>query len=374
MVDPDDTKTMDLVAACRLPLTAADRQRRRREKKKRERAEGLRIELAGTDLQQVQQQAARIAELEAELAAARAALQAQPAEAVRRPAMRYHGGKFRIAPWVQQFFPAHSCYVEAFGGAAGVLLRKPRSYAEVYNDLDGEVVTFFRVLRDPSRRAELIEALERTPYAREEFEQAFMPAADPVEVARRLAVRAQMGFGSAGATKGKTGFRIDTQREHGTAAHLWSNYPATLQDVGQRFAGVLIENRPALDVMRAHDAPTTLHYVDPPYLHATRHRASSERRYYRHEMNDAEHEALLAGLQGLEGFVVLSGYDSDLYRDALQGWESRQTTARISAGRGTGLRTEVVWLSPSCSAALREQGALADLFHHSAEVAAGLET
>jgi len=108
---------------------------------------------------------------------------------VKRPAIRYHGAKFRIAPWVLQHFPPHTCYVEPFGGAAGVLLQKPRAYAEVYNDLDGDVVNFFRVLRDPEQRRELIEACALTPYARDEFDLAWKPTDSPVEQARRLAVR-----------------------------------------------------------------------------------------------------------------------------------------------------------------------------------------
>ena len=90
--------------------------------------------------------------------------------AVPRPALRYHGAKWRLAPWVIGHMPPHKVYVEPYGGAAGVLLRKPRSYSEVYNDLDGDIVTLFRVLRDPMRREALIEALTLTPYAREEFE------------------------------------------------------------------------------------------------------------------------------------------------------------------------------------------------------------
>ena len=76
-------------------------------------------------------------------------------------ALRYHGGKYRLAPWIIDFFPAHECYVEPFGGAAGVLLQKPRSYAEVYNDLDGQVVNFFRVIRDPETRQQLIDVFAR---------------------------------------------------------------------------------------------------------------------------------------------------------------------------------------------------------------------
>lgn len=276
---------------------------------------------------------------------------------VTRPALRYHGGKFRLASWIQRFFPPHDCYVEPFGGAAGVLLQKPRVYAEVYNDLDGDVVNFFRVLRDPGQRARLIEQCALTPYARDEFDAAYEPTDDPVERARRTAVRAAMGFGSAGATKASTGFRTDTRRKYGTAQHNWADYPQALAAIGERFAGVLIENRDAIAVIEAHDAPDTLHFVDSPYVHETR----TMRRGggYRHELTDAAHEQLLDALRVVDGMVVLCGYRSALYDDALRGWERHETVARISGGRGTALRTEVVWINPACAAALAgSQGGL----------------
>ncbi|OYO27915.1 DNA adenine methylase [Janthinobacterium sp. PC23-8] len=277
------------------------------------------------------------------------------------PALRYHGAKFRLAPWILSFFPEHTCYVEPFGGAAGVLLQKPRVYAEVYNDLDSGVVNFFAVLRDPVLRQQLIEALVCTPYARAEFEQAWLPTTDQVELARRLCIRAQMGFGSAGATKGHTGFRIDTKREYGTAQHLWATYPASIAAAGQRMSGVLIENRPALEVMRKHDTPSTLHFVDPPYMHETRVMTGSQRTY-NHELTNLDHVELLDGLLELEGFVVLSGYDSLLYRGRLDGWIRHTTTARISAARGTAIREEMVWLNPRCAAALSHEAVQGRMF------------
>lgn len=271
------------------------------------------------------------------------------------PALRYHGAKFRLANWVMQWFPPHECYVEPFGGAAGVLLQKPRSYAEVYNDLDGDVVNFFRVLRDPVGREELVQACVMTPYAREEFELAWEPTVDPVERARRIAMRAQMGFGSCGATKGQTGFRIDTRREYATAQHLWAWYPSAIAAAGSRFAGVLIENRPALEVLREHDGPETLHFVDPPYLHSTRVLGEHKAGYYRHEMTDEQHAQLLECLQGLQGMVVLTGYASELYQEHLAGWMQHATESRCSLGRGGGLRTEVAWLNPACAERQNQQ-------------------
>lgn len=276
---------------------------------------------------------------------------------VTRPALRYHGGKFRLASWILQFFPPHGCYVEPFGGAAGVLLQKPRVYAEVYNDLDGDIVNFFRVLRDPKTRADLIEACRLTPYAREEFDTAYLPTDDQIERARRTCVRAAMGFGSAGATKATTGFRTDTRRKYGTAQHNWAAYPDAIGPIGERFSGVLIENRDALDVIQSHDGADTLFFVDPPYLHDTR--CMRNRGGYRHELDDAAHRALLAALQAVDGMVVLCGYPSPLYDFELDGWQRHETVARISGGRGTSMRTEVVWLNPACSAALdRSRGGL----------------
>lgn len=268
--------------------------------------------------------------------------------AVTSPALRYHGAKFRLAPWVLKHFPEHRCYVEPFGGAAGVLLQKYRAYAEVYNDLDEDIASFFRVLRDRAQSNRLIQLLRLTPYARAEFELAYEHCDDPVERARRTAVRACMGFGSAGATKGVTGFRIDTARPYGTAQHLWARYPEQLGAVIERFQGVLIENRPATEVMQQHDTPDTLHFVDPPYVYATRSLRNVAQGCYRHEMTDDQHLELLATLKGLQGMVVLSGYPSLLYEGELADWRMNTTGARISAGRGTAIKTEALWINPAC--------------------------
>lgn len=272
------------------------------------------------------------------------------------PVIRYHGGKFRLASWVIEHFPPHQVYVEPFGGAAGVLMQKARSHGEVYNDLDGDIVNLFRVLQGTQSRAALTELLILTPYARDEFDLAWQHTDEPVERARRTVIRAQMGFGSAGASKGTTGFRIDCYRQYGTAQQLWARYPEQLATIGQRLAGVLIENRPAIDIMLAHDSTQALHYVDPPYMHDTRVRGAQKGRYYRHELDDAQHAELLATLNTLQGMVVLSGYPSELYTKALEGWTMNTTSARISAGRGGDTRTECLWINPACMDALHSRG------------------
>lgn len=229
----------------------------------------------------------------------------------RRPLLRWHGGKWLLAPWLLQHFPPHRVYVEPFGGAASVLLRKHRSYAEVYNDLDGEVVNLFRVARD--RGHDLCRLLELTPFARAEFADSYADADDELEQARRTVTRSFMGFGS-NAHNRATGFRSNSNRSGTTPAADWRHYPDALRVTIERLQGVVIENRDANDVMQTHDSQETLHYVDPPYVAATRDAGSD----YRHEMADADHERLAETLHGLSGAVVLSGYRSALY-DQLYG-------------------------------------------------------
>lgn len=272
-----------------------------------------------------------------------------------RPALRWHGGKWRLAPWIIAHFPAHRGYVEPFGGGASVLLRKARSYAEVYNDLDDWAVNLFRVLRDPKLARKLIKALRLTPFARSEFAQCgrmIEKTDDPVEMARRLVVRSFMGFGSNAHNGRATGFRSNSNRSGTTPAHDWAHYPDALAAVCERMQGVVIENRDASEIMTIHDGPEVLHYIDPPYLPETRSPANKydlKYRMYRHEMTREEHAALLNHLRTLSGMVVLSGYPAQLYDDALDGWRRVETRAHADGARE---RTEVLWLNRACTAAL----------------------
>lgn len=225
----------------------------------------------------------------------------------------------------------------------------------------------------PSRPA-LRRALELTPFARTEFKSAYEETADPIERARRLVVRSFMGFGSnahASQHKGhrSTGFRSNSSRSGTTPARDWANYPAALDDLVTRLAGVTIECRDAREVMAKHDAPTTLHYVDPPYLPETRARGNRYDlawRMYRHELTPADHAGLLDFLRRLAGMVVLSGYPAPLYEDALADWRRVETSAFADGARE---RTEVLWLNPACAARLDAQEPQASLFPPDREAA-----
>lgn len=270
--------------------------------------------------------------------------------APRRPALRYHGGKWKLAPWVMDFFPPHTVYVEPYGGAASVLLQKNRSHGEVYNDLESEVVNVFRVLRDPEQAQQLQRMVELTPFAREEFEGAYGIQETDVDRAHAMICRAFMGFGSASVTRThKTGFRSNATRSGTTPATDWRNWPEQIEHFTRRLQGVVIENRPALDVILQHDSPQTLHYVDPPYPWSTRTSMRGRTHCYRHEMADADHEALAGLLHHVEGMVVISGYPCDLYDQHLYvGWARYE---RKHFADGARERTEVLWLNDNAARA-----------------------
>lgn len=267
---------------------------------------------------------------------------------VERPLLRYHGGKWRLAPWIISQFPGHKIYVEPYGGAASVLLQKPRSYAEVYNDLDGEIVNLFRMARD--RGVELLRMLELTPYARDEFDLAFQRSTDPLEQARRTVVRSQMGFGgnltrpNRDQSPQRTGWRTYSgKNRRSIPAGDWRNWPESFPETIDRLRGVIIESRPALEVMACHDTPETLHYVDPPYVHSTRgFDCGGSARGYRFEMNDDQHRELAAFLATLRGGVIVSGYACDLYdRELYAGWQRLEKVAMADGARS---RVEVLWM------------------------------
>lgn len=275
-----------------------------------------------------------------------------------RPVLRWHGGKWKLAPWIISHFPPHRVYVEAFGGAASVLMRKPRSYGEVYNDLDMEVVNLFRVLQSPASAEALRLKLRLTPFAREEFETGYLDCEDPIERARRLVILCFMGFGSNGHNKAtRTGFRANSNRSGTTPAHDWANYPDRLPAIIERLRGVVIENRDALEVMAQHDSSETLHYVDPPYVWETRSSAMPRNRCYTHELDEEGHRLLLAFLGDLAGAVVLSGYPHASYEAALGSWRRIEIDAHADGARN---RVEVLWLNPKASAEIESAQAQYD--------------
>lgn len=258
--------------------------------------------------------------------------------------------------WIIQHFPDHRVYVEPFGGGASVLLGKSIVEREVYNDLDEDVVTLFRVLRDEVQSARLIALLRLTPFARTEFEDAYEPTSDPIERARRLVVRSYMGFGSSVFANHATGFRDYTKvhRNDRFPARDWAGYPEHLAAVVERFRAVVVDRRDALEVIPRHDSPATLYYVDPPYVLSTRSNNRGVRQKYEHELTDDDHRKLAEVLRHVVGFVVLSGYRSPLYDELFGDWHREERNTHADGAQD---RTESLWLSPRTVAAL-DQGTL----------------
>lgn len=272
-----------------------------------------------------------------------------------RPLVRWHGGKFAIKDWVIANLPPHLCYVEPYGGGGSVLLTKPRSAAEIYNDLDRDIVNLFRVLLDPATAADLVRRIELTPYSRDFFNEAYEPTNDPVIQAHRLVVRSFMGHGADGAMMNyKTGFRGKARRGEAVPAQEWANYPVQLRGIIARIqSGVIIENMDAVDLMIAQDGEGVLFYVDPPYLPSTRSQGNRRKgagyHVYNHELSEEDHGRLLGTLKALVGMVVLSAYPSELYDVELAGWRRLERQAYADGGRP---RTEVLYLNPAAFTAL----------------------
>lgn len=260
-----------------------------------------------------------------------------------RPVLRYHGGKWRLASWVISHFPPHRVYVEPYGGAMSVLLRKEPSKHEIYNDIDKEVVNVFRVLRDPKKADRLRELLELTPYSRVEFWDSYEPSDDPVEQARRTISRSFMSFGVTWRRKNRTGFRSGHGRRNQGGVTDWRNFPRHLPAVVERLRNVVIECRDAIELIKQHDRIDTLFYVEPPYPLSTR--ASGRHRAYAADLTDDEHRELAAVLRAVKGLVAVSGYPCDLYdKELYHDWRRIEKPALGDSGVK---RVEVLWLSPN---------------------------
>ncbi len=270
-----------------------------------------------------------------------------------RPMLRWLGGKYRLAHKIVALMPPHRIYVEPFGGAASVLLAKPRAYNEVLNDLDGELVNLYRVLRRPDLARALIARLRLTPYAEAEYRLALEPSDEPIERAARLIIRSHMGHGSNAAQASRaTGFRSDGRSGSTNVAGEWAALARTMRQITRRLRGVTLRQEPAGRLIDLYRDPKVLIYLDPPYLPDTRsgkQKGGEPYHAYAHEMTLAEHRDMLAQLADHPAMIILSGYPSDLYDSALQGWEVREFEARAHRNAP---RREVLWINPAAQAAL----------------------
>jgi len=262
----------------------------------------------------------------------------------RRIVFGWYGGKFSHLDWLLPLLPACHHYCEPFAGSGAVLLNRATSPVETYNDIDGEVVNFFRVLRD--RHEELIRAIALTPFSREEYHKAIYGATHgigDVERARRFYIKARQtrtGLAQT-ASLGRWANCKDTSRAGMSGVvSRWLGGVDALDDIAQRLIRVQIENRPAVDVIRLYDSPTTLFYCDPPYLHATRGDAKA----YGFEMDEDQHRDFAEAVNECKGLVAVSGYDHPLMAELFGSKRWFKTVGMDKTIHSTkGTRQEALW-------------------------------
>lgn len=259
-----------------------------------------------------------------------------------RPILKWPGGKSSIAEWITGYIPTLEHYVEPFfGGGAIFFALSQRPKHSVLNDLDGEVVNLFRMMRNHGDA--LAEQIAATPWSREEYERSFETADNDMERARRFMVMLWQSHNAAGPIR-----RNARGWKHQAASAMFVPLPRTWRTVPERvlecmamLADCEIECKPAVEVIKGHQSPDAVIYADPPYPMSTR-----SGQLYVHEMTDEQHTELLAALNSHTGPVILSGYDCELYNDQLKRWMRKEKQMLAEKGQK---RTEVLWLNPRCA-------------------------
>jgi DNA adenine methylase len=269
----------------------------------------------------------------------------------------WYGGKFSHLDWLLPLLPPCHHYCEPFAGSGAVLINRPPSLVETYNDIDGDVVNFFRVLRD--HHDDLIRAIALTPFAREEYHLAIYGdegGINDVERARRFYIRARQtrtGLAQTASLGRWANCKDTTRAGMSGVVSRWLGGVEVLDEIAQRLLRVQIENRPAIDILKLYDGPQTLFYCDPPYLHATRGDSNA----YAFEMNEREHREFAATVNKCKGMVAVSGYDHPLMNQLFKPtrWVKTLGVDRtIHSTKGT--RQEVLWtnFAPKVSKGLFE--------------------
>lgn len=250
--------------------------------------------------------------------------------------LKWPGAKWSIAGEIVRLMPKHKIYLEPYLGSGAVFFSKTPCNTEILNDLDGEVINLFKVIRDNPR--ELARLIYFTPYSRDEYKESYNRSGTDVERARQFLVRSNMAragmqyysssWRHAGPIQGAKNF----QRVTGD----WNRIPDRILEAATRLKDAEIENTDALKLIKKYNRSDCLIYVDPPYLLSTR-----KQRYYNVEMTDEEeHEELIDVLKKHSGPVLLSGYDSDLYNKLLKDWDRKEINTQAEQGKA---RTEIIW-------------------------------
>lgn len=263
--------------------------------------------------------------------------------------LNYVGSKWNLSKWIISQMPEHKVYLEPFFGSGAVLFNKSRTNIETVNDIDGNIVNLFKVIREQPRQ--LAKAIELTPYSRQEYLQSFEALQgnlSDIERARVFLVRCWMARG--GKTSDRTGWRHNVNPSTVNAVPDWLGIPQTILIATERLQGVQIEKQDAVQLIERYNREDCLIYADPPYLLGTR-----TKRHYANEMTIEQHESLLLALNNHSGFVMLSGYDNDMYNETLKGWTKSKKMVTTDAANK---RQETLWLNPRIAENGHTQGSL----------------
>lgn len=255
---------------------------------------------------------------------------------------RYPGSKWSIADWIVSYFPTgyeNLVYLEPFAGSGAVFFNKKPGAVETINDIDGNVINLFRVLRECPE--ELKRVLELTPYSREEYDLSFVPCEEPVEKARRFMVMTNQAIGAKMGSK--CGWRNHKQMKIGGTACKWGGITETIDVASARLRGsttnlVQIEHMDAFRLIERYNNDDVLMYLDPPYVRGAR----KSGRLYNCEMNDEDQKRLLELITKSKAKIVISGYRSELYIKALSGWRMFSTMSQTTS---TEMAEECIWLN-----------------------------
>ena len=259
-------------------------------------------------------------------------------------AFGWYGGKYSHLDFLIPLFPTdaqHFC--DVFGGSGAVLMNVGPYPVETYNDIDSELVNFFRTLRN--QQGKLMKAIGLTPFSREELAIACQHerGLSKLERARRFYIRARQTRTGLAQTssEGRWAHCVLTSRAGMSGAvSRWLGSVEGLSEVAQRFQRVQIENAPALEVIARYDTPSTLFYIDPPYVHSSRGDTAA----YAYEMTDDDHAELADVLHSVRGRVVVSGYRTDLYDELFGDWKRVDASER-NCNSVRKPRQESAWLN-----------------------------
>lgn len=259
-------------------------------------------------------------------------------------AFNYFGGKYQWLEQLYKYFPNHTHFGDVFGGSFSVTLNKEPSKLDTANDLDGDVINFFMMLRDHG--PELIHQLELTPVSRKEYDSCF-PINDSgisdLERARRFFVRCRQSFQGSG-IKQYTGFNACIESSEKGMSKNVAKYLSAVDKLPQvigKLKSIQIENLDYSSFIKKYDRPGMFFYVDPPYELRTR----NYKKWYSQEFEDKDHHELAELLHSIEGKAMVSGNDSEMYRSLYSDWNMVKLPAKRHSLKGAKLQEEVIWMN-----------------------------